>query len=1487
MKFQGLAVVLAKKRWTDLIACERKKDKGADAITKVPFAADGVGKVLACSTTATIAKIRLDAEKVKKHFKGITKIIFATPSAVSNEVSEQWVEEIKKDFGFDLAIMPREDITTSLMEPGNAALLATHLGIQVDIEPALAELIQKVKEAAAEVSAAWMQRFIGKPLLELRALRLDRDGRDSSEVMFLGDFRAGLLQGERIVLEGPAGRGKTTTLTQLASAHSGATGTPFLIDLTAWTSSRAGVLQFIAGMPQFQRRALDATILARVNAVEHFSFLLNGWNEIGEPEFPHAESALRNLERDFPAAGVIVATRTHHIVPPLPGATRARLLMLTRHERSSYLKTRLGARADELRLKLDADAVLDDLTRTPFFLSEVTSIFEAGAPIPSTKIGVLQAVTRLVEQSDEHRNYLKQPPLAGLAHDYLAELATRMTAQNAVSISEEQARPTVAAVGNSLKEVGQISAVPEPGTVLATLCAHHVLERQDYPEPAFRFAHQQFQEFYAAVGVGKQLYALLGASEQEKLEFTKHFVNEPAWAEPLRLLADHIRGGSEAADRDRATQAGALLVTMALTVDPVFAAELAHYCGAQIWKEIRAAVGDRLRHLYASPDKNYRNCALAGMLASGSDDFKDIIEPILSGDDQQAILGTYRRWDEFHLSSLGPNWRETVAAWSEAARVSFVSELLHHRHVPEVAEFALTDPSLKVKTAAVSGLSWIGAEEDVSRALVSLDDLGFESIVEKLDPEFIPRTARDRTIRTLWKRHGEQTDPQDRLGTLLKLDELGVPDLIEQLKADLGSINEKIDNHRAHYVVRPALDMIRTADPTWAGAWVAEKVAEGSLWYESWEKMITAVPEKLKEDLLRRFETEDFKHIPFGNILSVLTAAADVAMAERIFAKLCELRRVISSAPDQRHELEWAIERQLETLMRSLPSEISVGAISKYFANAVDADELSVITRLFSRVSHHEPNPLDELNSQLREGLRGYLKAAAEFVLQQDDFSGELKANVGSVLAVVGLPEDMKEMRTLIQTDIERVRKGRAARAKGDRGKRGNGGSISYSNWHVRSIVKLDPVNSEADLLELLNEPEYERDVSGEFVRQVQPPPAKEGVIFEKVNYGRIWEARAGYREEPNKERRARYAEALRSRIEALMKERQTEEQKRPLEFRLRVLGLALARVDAHGSADLVFKVMSLPDEWDNYSRIEAFEALLFGGVILPADITMTLIDPCLERWRKYGIQQNDEWLLKRYLCLLPFVDDPAKGIERMKQLMSELRIYGYEARGVLEALGHCRCDQALPFLQEITSDKGRAEHFGDAWIDAVASLDTAEARKLLLSFVDPALPGLPSDVTFSKEDILVARIVALLRKDKAVEERLLHLCGTDLPPAKRGLLAKVIGQLGTVDAVVAGLNLIDDGARDAVPYEIWKQLEDAFVEKRTSGQSQNTFTLEPRSSNAIRAKLLDMAKKDERRKKSALRLLSQIEEWRLEYGRPAGESRHPAVGSGEPWPPM
>jgi hypothetical protein len=281
------------------------------------------------------------------------------------------------------------------------------------------------------------------------------------------------------------------------------------------------------------------------------------------------------------------------------------------------------------------------------------------------------------------------------------------------------------------------------------------------------------------------------------------------------------------------------------------------------------------------------------------------------------------------------------------------------------------------------------------------------------------------------------------------------------------------------------------------------------------------------------------------------------------------------------------------------------------------------------------------------------------------------------------------------------------------------------------------------------------------------------------------------------------------------------------------------------------------------------------------------LIDPSLDNWRKYGVQQDDQYFLARYLCLLPFVEDPTKGIERLQQLIGELRVFPHQFQGFLGAVGHSRSQAAWQFLLEIGSDKTRVEQLGDTWINAVAATNTPEAQQLLLSFVDPASEGLPAEIKFSRDNSLAARLTGLAHSNRCLRRWLFELCKTPLPPSKRDLLGKIVSSFSSdFDAISAALDLVDDAAAPTIPYEVRRQLEDAFVERRPQGGGRNVFTLEPRSSNRIRTRLLEMAKHDARRKTSASQLLAQIEAWRLEYGRPPGEPRNPDLGSGTPWPP-
>lgn len=106
-----------------------------------------------------------------------------------------------------------------------------------------------------------------------------------------------------------------------------------------------------------------------------------------------------------------------------------------------------------------------------------------------------------------------------------------------------------------------------------------------------------------------------------------------------------------------------------------------------------------------------------------------------------------------------------------------------------------------------------------------------------------------------------------------------------------------------------------------------------------------------------------------------------------------------------------------------------------------------------------------------------------------------------------------------------------------------------------------------------------------------------------------------------------------------------------------------------------------------------------------------------------------------------------------------------------------------------------------------------------------------------------------------------------------------------TPDAALSALNLLDDEITPQIPYDTWKQMEDAFVERKPYGKDSNSYTLSPRSSNKVRIRLFEMSKQDKFRAKAAAGLLAQIEAWRLEHGRPAGEPRSVEVECESPWP--
>jgi len=228
------------------------------------------------------------------------------------------------------------------------------------------------------------------------------------------------------------------------------------------------------------------------------------------------------------------------------------------------------------------------------------------------------------------------------------------------------------------------------------------------------------------------------------------------------------------------------------------------------------------------------------MLATGSDEFADILIPLLTNPDQQVRLGPYRAGVQFHLSSLGAEWQRIVAKWTEQQRIEFIYELTMHQGRIEVALlFARSDPSLKVRLDALRALTWMGQSVEVAEILQSLPDTEFEQAIQKVNPDEIPPPLRARSVSSYEALLADTRDPKVRLQNTFALAELNDSDTPMRLKEELGAQPSALLKELSEYTLRPAVDIMRRADPQWLSQWITDRIIEGVLWRDNWLALVS------------------------------------------------------------------------------------------------------------------------------------------------------------------------------------------------------------------------------------------------------------------------------------------------------------------------------------------------------------------------------------------------------------------------------------------------------------------------------------------------------------------------------------------------------------------------------------------------------------------------------------------------------------------------
>ena len=341
-----------------------------------------------------------------------------------------------------------------------------------------------------------------------------------------------------------------------------------------------------------------------------------------------------------------------------------------------------------------------------------------------------------------------------------------------------------------------------------------------------------------------------------------------------------------------------------------------------------------------------------------------------------------------------------------------------------------------------------------------------------------------------------------------------------------------------------------------------------------------------------------------------------------------------------------------------------------------------------------EPEPENlrtTLPDELRQQLRCYLKAAVAEVIAKEDLRGEGQARLSLALAEVGDPQDMGDLAALITADLERLKAARDARARGDYTARHQGGMMSWSNWHTQAIVRLDRVQAEAVLLDLLKQPDYELDAAWALCTLARKTQDLRNIVgrFEFPSRD-FTKARVSPPERAtlfDEDRRKKYTAAITERIEDVLAEsRNSDPKTTTYHFRIKELGKVLAALDPLHSVELLLLIAELPANYDGWTRASLLEALVFGHAALPTDRVLAILGPIFDQLRAHGVYNDNANLLRHALCILPFVDEPARGIARIRELLAEFRLAMYDQRDLLAAIGQCSDPEALLLLRELAS---------------------------------------------------------------------------------------------------------------------------------------------------------------------------------------------------------
>ncbi len=1248
-----------------------------------------------------------------------------------------------------------------------------------------------------------------------------------------------------LILVAPPGMGKTSTLLQVAEGLVAHGETPVFVPLADWSTENRSLLDSILGRSTFRGKITedDFRTVAQQPGVY---LLLDGWNELEGEARRRATAELKRVQMDLPELGLFVSTRKQSLDVPVDGTT-VELQALGEAQQMEIARALRGEKGARIVDEAWRTPGVRELVTIPLYLTALLSLPE-GQPFPKTKEEILRRFVRAHEQQADHAGALRDA-VKGLESEFLSALAVMATQTGNTSIPETNARRSVANTGNFLVKDGLLTIMLQTTDVLDSLVSHHVLVRTGEPA-GYSFQHQQFQEWYASNDVERSmLESVDNANALQRLKVD--ILNRTPWEEPILFAVERMARGDQHQQKGCGTA-----ILAAFDVDPILAAEMIFRATDAVWALISEDIQKSVRRWH-TPGKLDR--AVRFMITSGRREFRDLVWPLVTNEDDQKSLPALRAARRFRPSVLGPDAEKDILALPLKARETVVSEIAHRSGMDGLdlaVLIAKSDPNPELKAAAVGAMSFRRADRHVAEVLQTANDDTYDLVYRKSYLEKIEdRNVQRRLAEARARAENEVSDYERLRATVYARDGqdhgAAVAELIATIKierkddAKVGLIHEARKQYE-QAVARGLLTRLRGRRELFFGA--DDMLAASGIVVED---------DTLLEMVLSPQELTDGCAEAAASVLGPVSVGKLIDAKLSVFAEIKKLGKFEKSLSDRYYGLRDRIAHA--------PGASLVAAVQARAAEASNREIRELAELLCGRDAEGErarPFP-----PEADAAVEMMAKQWGERLIESGDSAtrGQLSAVadlIGHFPSVALLPM----LKRLLDDELRRYRAFRQqAEVERWQGKAANEARTIYTIRYQRAFTAIKARETTALMINYL--PDEHFGETAALVLKVQwilaNEPKDDRRFWGGVDFSRVEEMRAV---------RARHAsltcneaEAMFEAIAPLIADGATEAQKKHA-IKLAIQAVRLPHGERPNTINALFSVTP------QGARSNLVLNLILSGETIPFRVAQAGINDVFADAKKHTWILDDGWQLKAWLLLLPFTDHPAQLADTIAALPPPQRKPHF-LEEMIRATQHVQKSEVEEALFKL-ADNDAAFYGNHAWRDAVRRRGTFNSAR---RYLDLVMEG-KIDVRDSWHTL--REIAGLLNTHSELRDYAYGLLkeGTSV---KAGLLARAVAEGDDPDGL---LLLVELENRLQRPLISWRTIHRAVTEHVPSEHWRGAFDVLPVAATKVRRQLLAMTTNGGPHD-AAARVLREIDRVRDENGAPDDEPRHPDLVSGKPWP--